>query len=239
MSEMILVRHGQAAAFTADSDRLTELGHRQARILGEYWVGRGEAFDQVLCGSLRRHRETYAAVRAAYLAAARDFPEAEEDAGWDEYDAGAILGLLGSALRERDAGFAKLSDDAAEHASGPERNRYFQRAFEVLMDTWVGGQLTVDGVEPFAAFHARVMDARARVLSQAGSRRVLVFTSGGPIGVNVQATLEAPVAHAMRVNWRVRNASLTEFLFSRQRISFDSFNRVPHLESQPDLVSFR
>lgn len=239
MSEMILVRHGQAAAFSEDSDRLTELGEQQARTLGEYWVERGEVFDEALCGSLRRHRQTYAQVQAAYAEAGKPFPEAQQDEGWNEYDAGSILGRLGAALRERDPRFAKLSDEAAEKASGPERNRYFQRAFEVLMDTWVGGQVAVDGVEPFSDFHARVMAARKRVLSQAGSRRVLVFTSGGPIGVNVQATLEAPPAHAMRVNWRVRNASLTEFLFSTGRISFDSFNRVPHLQNDPALLSFR
>jgi broad specificity phosphatase PhoE len=69
-------------------------------------------------------------------------------------------------------------------------------------------------------------------------RRVAAFTSGGPIGVAVQIALNAPDRAGLEVNWRVRNCSLTEFLFSGERLSLDSFNAIPHLED-PALRTFR
>lgn len=239
MSQLTLIRHGQAAAFTADSDRLTDLGVTQAKRLGDYLVAQGRSFEQVVTGGLLRQRQTAEHVAAAYAAAGRDFPVASVDAGWDEYDAGAILPSLTTALRARDPEFARIAQ-AAESALGtPEQNRYFQRAFEVVMDAWVGGETADGACESFDVFQARILAARDRVRA-AGAKRVAVFTSGGPIGINVAASLGAPSEAAMRVNYRVRNASLTDFLFSgTQRLSFDGFNAVPHLEAEPGLVSYR
>ena len=241
MSQLTLVRHGQAAAFSEDSDRLTELGQRQAARLGEYWVEQGVTFDTVICGALRRHRQTEQGVAEAFRRAGKPWPDVELDPGWNEYDAGAIMAGLRPVLQERDPRFRKLAADAEAAAGGPERNRYFQRSLEALMDVWVAGELTPEhpGFESFADFHSRVMAARQRIFDGPGGRSVAVFTSGGPIGVNVQAAMGAEKDHALRVNWRVRNASLSEFVFSASRLSFDSFNRLPHLSGHPELVTFR
>ena len=238
MSQLILVRHGQAAAFTADSDRLTELGERQAAVLGEYFSSRRVEFDDVIVGTLRRHVQTEAHVAAAYARAGLAWPKARSVAGWNEYDATAIMHVLGQALQARDAGFRKLVDDFQAAAESPERNRYFQRMFEALMAHWVGGDMLVDGVESFETFHARVSQASDQVLNAPASRRVVVFTSGGPIGVNVQRALRAPKPVALELNWRVRNTSLTEFVFGRDRLSLDLFNATPHVLDQA-LQSFR
>ncbi|MBJ3764113.1 histidine phosphatase family protein [Maribius pontilimi] len=63
MGEIVLVRHGQANSHADnedDYDRLSDLGHQQSRWLGDWLRDRGERFDAVLSGSLRRHRETAA-----------------------------------------------------------------------------------------------------------------------------------------------------------------------------------
>jgi broad specificity phosphatase PhoE len=64
MAELYLVRHAQAAFGTDDYDRLTDLGHRQSKWLGEYFRDRNVAFDRILTGSLRRHRETLEGIAA-------------------------------------------------------------------------------------------------------------------------------------------------------------------------------
>ncbi|HEX5612745.1 MAG TPA: phosphoglycerate mutase family protein, partial [Burkholderiales bacterium] len=48
MAELYLVRHAQASFGTEDYDRLSELGRRQARWLGEYFAERGMRFDRVV-----------------------------------------------------------------------------------------------------------------------------------------------------------------------------------------------
>ena len=65
-----------------------------------------------------------------------------------------------------------------------------------------------------------------------------VFTSGGFIGSAVQLALAAPDRTALELHWRLRNGSLTEFAFTRERFSLDSFNTVPHLDD-PALWSYR
>lgn len=237
MGRLLLIRHGQAAAFSDDSDRLTELGVRQARVIGEAFAAQRLEVDVVIKGSLKRHAQTEAEVAAAYAQAGLTWPKAQEFSDWNEYDAGAIMSILGSSLRGNDPEFAKLAAAFQAAFEGPERNRYFQRMFEALMSRWVSGELLAEGVESFAIFHERVTRGLARVLAD-GGRCVAVFTSGGPIGVCVQHSLNAPGASAIELNWRVRNGSITEFIFGKGRLSLDSFNSTAHF-LDPKLVSFR
>jgi broad specificity phosphatase PhoE len=89
----------------------------------------------------------------------------------------------------------------------------------------------VDGVESFPAFRERVECGLRRVTERPGSgRRVAVFTSGGVVGAAVRLALAAPDRTALEVNWRVRNCSLTEFVFTAGRFTLDGFNALPHLE---------
>jgi broad specificity phosphatase PhoE len=83
-----------------------------------------------------------------------------------------------------------------------------------------------------------VSRARDAIIQEPASRRVAAFTSGGPIGACVQAVMQAPLSMAMEINWRVRNTSITEILYSRDRISLDTFNGVPHL-TDAALLTFR
>jgi broad specificity phosphatase PhoE len=101
--------------------------------------------------------------------------------------------------------------------------------FEVLMAAWQGGSVDAEGVEPFAVFHDRVRTAFEAITARGGRRTVAVFTSGGPIGVCVQTVLEAVPMTALRLNWRVKNASLTELVFSEGRVSLEYFNAVDYL----------
>ena len=83
MAVVLLVRHGQASFGAADYDVLSEVGHEQAAAVGRE-LARRELRDPLLvCGTLRRQRET---------AAGLGLGPARVDGRWDEYD---HLGLLG------------------------------------------------------------------------------------------------------------------------------------------------
>jgi broad specificity phosphatase PhoE len=207
MSTLTVVRHGQARPFEKISDCLSETGEKQARALGECWKRAGIEFDEVWSGSLTRHRET------AALAIARDAKIAPE---FNEYDAEGIL-----------RGYPPPS-------SFPD-NRAFQKVFETAMQKWIDG--TSEHGEPFADFYARVQKGLQAIQDGPSNRNVVLFTSGGPIGVFVQTALGAPKESFADVNWRVRNCSVSEFVFSKERLSLDSFNSVAHLE--PSLRTFR
>jgi len=208
MSTLVLVRHAQSATFEEDSDRLTLVGERQARALGEFWRQRGVRFDEAYCGEFTRHRQTAELAGFSQYIATSDF---------NEYDAGGIL---------RSAGVV----------APPKDNRELQTRFDALMPQWLAGTLQSPDIESWRGFSGRVRRAIRNIIGAEGtSRRVVVFTSGGPIGLTVQTVVGAPDAMALELNWRIRNCSLTEFVFSGGRISLDSFNATPHLNE----VTFR
>ena len=223
-----MVRHGQATPFEEITDRLSALGEAQSRKLGEYWTRNGVVFDEAYSGSLDRQRRT------AELAGC---PQVEILPELNEYDAESVVKYLAPQLAGRDPDFRKLIE--ANAGDGPDRNRRFQRMFEPLMLCWIAGELDAPQVESWRDFRERVRQGLRRITRDgARGRRVAAFTSGGPIGVAVQIALGAPDRTGLELNWRVRNSSLTEFLFSSGRLSLDSFNAIPHLDD-PALRTFR
>ena len=224
MAQLILVRHGQATPFEEITDRLSPLGETQARKLADFWIHNGATFDEVYTGSLNRQRRTAELVREAFTAHGMGWPEAHVMPELNEYDAESLMKRFASQF---------------ESGGGPDQNRRFQKMFEALMSRWITGELDSPDVESWHSFRARVQQGLRRITKGGVSgRRVVAFTSGGPIGVAVQIALDAPDRTGLEVNWRVRNCSLTEFVFSGERLSLDSFNGTPHLDD-PALRTFR
>ena len=224
MSTLTLVRHGQATPFEKVTDRLSETGVEQSRLLGEYWRRHGVRFHEIVCGSLNRHKQTLDAMGLE--------GEVRFDSGWNEYHADAIIAKLSPLLEGRDERYGRLASESRAAMKGPERNRYFQRMLEVLMDAWLGGSVTEEGVESFEAFESRVHAALRAVVEGPSGRDVVVITSGGPIGLCVRRALGAPPRAFLDVNWRMRNASVTEFTFGASRFTLDTMNGLPHLEDR-------
>ena len=236
LSHLTLVRHGQATAFQKITDQLSPLGETQSTKLAQYWIRNQVTFDEVYTGSLVRQKRTEELVAAEYNASGARWPAAQVLPELNEYEADRVIRYLAPELATRDEEFRKLLE--ASYADGPDRNRRFQRMFEAVMSRWVAGALAAPEVEPWTAFRERVGHGVRRIVSGGSGRRVVAFTSGGFIGVAVQIALGAPDPSGLEVNWRVRNSSLTEFLFSGERLSLDSFNAIPHLDD-PELRSFR
>jgi broad specificity phosphatase PhoE len=238
MSILTLVRHGQALPFQSDGDKLSAIGRQQAERLGEFWLEYGITYDEVYTGPLNRQRMTAEIVGNRINAGGSRWPEASVAEEWAEYDATGILSKLSPDLAERDAGFKKLVEDHEKNVEGKDRNRYFQRMFEVVVSAWLAGEVESSEVEPWSLFQERIGKAVKRILEAgATGRRVVVFTSGGPIGVTIQRALSAPPRNAVELNWRIRNCSVTDFIFTQNRLSLDSFNVVSHLE--PALITYR
>ena len=212
MSTLTVVRHGQARPFDRNPDQLSPLGEEQSRLLGEYWKRLGVSFDEVWSGSLLRQRQT------AELAIGS--PQILED--WNEYDANGILHNFAPPY---------------ELEPGADRNRKFQKVFEPAVLAWIEAE-SHPTVETWLAFRERVLRGLRRLQDGPSNRNVVLFTSGGPISVLVQAAIAGHPRSFLEVNWRVKNCSITEFTFSRERLSLDSFNALPHLE-RAELRTFR
>ena len=107
------------------------------------------------------------------------------------------------------------------------------------MHLWSAGSLSLAGVEPWPDFHGRV-EQGIRNITASGprGRRVIAFTSVGPISIFLKSALAVSNRQALELGWRLRNCSITEILFTDERMTLDCFNALPHLDSS-ELVTFR
>lgn len=239
---IVLVRHGQASFGADDYDRLSPLGVEQARLLGQWWARLGAAPGAVMHGSLRRHRETTAACLDALrgqgdaaIDATQPAPQVIEDAGFDEFDHHEVLARHAPELAAPGA--------LARHlAAQDDPRRAFQRLFAAAVARWAEGAHDADYREPWPAFKARCLAALARAqgVCRAGGP-VVVFTSGGPIGVMIQHLMSIPDARAFDLHWVLLNAGITRIDCRGERLTLHSLNGVPHLElaGDPRLITYR
>jgi broad specificity phosphatase PhoE len=242
MSALVLVRHGQASFFAHDYDQLSPLGRRQARLLGEHWAHRGVVFDAIFAGPRIRQRHTAELTAEAYQTeSGRSWPTIVTLDELDEYDLSGLLQRLAPALAGERAAFAGLVQRYQASRDDDERARHFQKMFEALVLHWQEASAPLGSldVEPWSEFHERVHRGIGRLVATPGhGARVAAFTSGGFIGAAIQMALDAPQRTALELSWRLRNASLTDFVFSPGRFTLDGFNNVSYIED-PELLTYR
>ncbi len=235
-----MVRHGQASFLTEDYDRLSPLGAEQSRTLARHWLAHSVAPSMAFAGSLQRQQKTAEAVADTYAQAGASFPELETLEGLNEYPAEALMSDLAPVLRRTHE--AVDADARAFEAASDTKAQYrtVHRLLESVMRAWVNAEYDADAVSipSWAAFSGGVRTALRDIMQRApSSSDVVVFTSGGPVGIAVQTVLESPELKAAELNWRVHNASVTRFTFSSSRVSMDAFNDVSHLPAE--LLTYR
>lgn len=211
MGTLYLVRHGQASFGTDDYDRLSELGARQCQRLGEYFRQRDVRFDGVITGTLRRHRESLAALLRG-LQVEHDAPAMP---GLNEYDSEAIVHAI--------------HPQPLKRASNPEEVRQHFRLLRDGLVAWIEGRTQPQGMPSFAQFSAGIVEALDHVRTRHDGD-VLIVSSGGPISTAVAHVLDAPPRTMIELNLRMRNSAVTEFAFTPKRHSLVTFNTLPHLE---------
>jgi broad specificity phosphatase PhoE len=217
MSELYLIRHGQASFHADNYDQLNDTGHAQARTLAQYWQSLGQRFDAVYSGNMRRQRETAQALLP--LSAA---PTVNILDGFDEYSSGELLKLY----RHRFA-----AEDGLDPAADLKDLRHFQRVLEGACARWVTAELASAGIEPFAAFKQRVRVALDTVMAaHPDGQHVAIASSGGAIAMAVQSVLGLSDTQGVNLHWVLFNSSITRIRYSGTRRSLTAFNAVPHLE---------
>jgi len=239
MGRVFLVRHAQASFLEPDYDKLSATGEAQAHVLGEYWARHKVAFDRVCTGPRVRHRDTEKAVRESYSKNGLKLPVPVVFDEFDEFQGDVVLERSLPRLAETNPHIRDLDNAVRNANSPPQRRRNFQKLFESVVTMWVNGELSVNGVESWEAFIARVNRGLSQILSAAGrSETCAIFTSGGPVAVAVQRALRLSPQDTLQVAWMPRNCSYSEFLFTGDRFTLSTFNSFQHLDD-PALLTYR
>ncbi len=239
MSTLALVRHGQASFFAENYDQLSPLGEQQARLLGEYWLRRGVRFDEVFTGPRVRQIETAALAGEAFARAGVTWPEPQVVPELDEHHVDRMIKLVMRDIVERYPEIGRLQADYQAAQQPQDKHRTFQLMFEQVVMRWVAADIEAPGVETWADFQRRVRAGMRRITAGDGrGRNVAAFSSVGAITVCLQAALDCSDPTALNLGWRLRNCSVTDFVFSRERVTLEGFNAIAHLED-PALWTFR
>jgi len=239
MSELIVVRHGQASFMTEDYDRLSPLGLEQSRLLGHYWAGQGLCPTAMVVGPRRRQRETAEALREAMKAGGMAVPEMVREDRLDEFDWDGLKRYADSTLSASDGEVAELKAAFEGAAELGDKRRTIQHYMEAVMARWVAGRFYEEGLETWEEFRSRVEVAlRLHTADSPRGSRVVFITSGGVAAAAAGVVLGLTPAKTVGLIWTLRNSAMVEFLYHGGTYSLGSFNSAPHLPAR-DLWSYR
>ncbi len=206
MSQITLVRHGQANTGARDEesyDRLSDLGHQQARWLGEHLRATDQFYTRFYSGTLTRHQETAGSM-------AMDLP-LQQDARLNEME----YFSLATAMEEQ---FGEPI---------PSEREGFADHIPKVFSAWANGRLQ-DPYETWENFQSRTQAALKDIAR--GDGPALVVTSGGVIGMIMQHCLDLDPKATARIVLAIMNSSLHRLYIMNGVISPDLFNAVPHLD---------
>lgn len=214
MPAVYFVRHGQASFGSDDYDVLSELGHRQATIAGQELVRRGARDPLIVSGTLRRQRDTAAAIAAAFGGCSL-----ATDARWNEIDAhGMVDARLGGPGAS--AGITSLA---------------FQEHLDAHLLEWVGEEHA-----GWLEFSGGIGSAlRELVESLPRGRDAVVATSAAVVAALGTVLLTGSADTFVALNRVSVNASISTVAASARRLSLLSINDHAHLLGQPGLLTYR
>lgn len=217
MSVLYLVRHGQASFGTDDYDRLSDLGKEQSRITGRFLASQGLEPDRIIHGEMLRQRQTAEGLLAGL---GRDM-DAHVDAGWNEYAAWELTGVL------------EDLDPRAQHDS-----KIFQGELERGAARWASGEHDEDYTETYNQFTSRVERALAdAVAAMESGQSTIVVSSAGAIAWTAARLIGGGFDQWMAFNRVTINTGITKIITGRGGTSLISFN--DHGHQDPKNATYR
>tara|TARA_R110002072_G_scaffold11196_2_gene50889 strand:- start:49583 stop:50278 length:696 start_codon:yes stop_codon:yes gene_type:complete len=225
MSQLYLVRHGQASFGADNYDQLSPLGLQQSQWLGEYFHELGVRFDRVVTGSMLRQRQTADGI----LQAARQQQEVQTDTGFNEFDFHALAAV-----------YCQIS--GIELPGTADGGRLFFQMLRRAMQAWSRDELhAVDpderagGLETWQQFHDRVHLGMQSIYAEETEQTVLVVSSGGAMAMAVSQVLGCGVDALIDLNMQTRNTGIHQFFFNPRGFQLAGFNALPHLQRKDRL----
>ena len=215
MATIYLIRHGQASFGAEDYDKLSELGCRQATVVGEYFRDSGVHFDAVYSGDLSRQRET---ARLAIASQTREVPH-HIDPRFNEIQNEAQLKYLMPEVVKINPTIQALLE------KGLSSSKNYQKVIDAVFNYWVSPACADPRIQSWAEFSAGTRQAIAEIIeNQGGGKTIGIFTSGGTLATIVAQVLGLGGEKTYQFYEPVLNCSITQLFYSRSRVSLSYFN---------------
>ena len=144
MATIYLIRHGQASFGAEDYDKLSELGQRQAGVVGEYLRDHGIELDAAYSGDLLRQRET---AQLALASQPGDVPHTI-DPRFNELDNDEQIRHLMPEVVTRRPEIKALVD------KGLSDSKDYQKVIDAVFNFWVSPECDEPAIQSWAGFSA-------------------------------------------------------------------------------------
>lgn len=235
MATIYVVRHGQASFGAENYDKLSELGCRQASVVGDYFRASGVQFDAVYSGDLSRQRETARLVIAAQPTAVPHYI----DPRFNEIQNDEQLKCLMPEVVKHNPAMKALLE------KGLSSSKDYQKAIEAVFNYWVSPACNDDRIQSWADYSGNVHQALADVMREQGSGKTIgIFTSGGTLATMVARVLGLGCEQTYQLYEPLLNCAVTQFFYNGEKISLSYFNdcsflKVLGAQQGENLLSYR
>ena len=206
MSHITLIRHGQANSLAKDEvsyDKLSDLGHQQARWLGSHLRDSQTHHTRLYTGTLIRHIETAEGMDTAM--------EPIRDARLDELEYFTLANLM-----------------AEQHnIPFPTEQGAFTTHLPLVFTYWRDGKIE-NPPETYRNFQDRITSALTEIAK--GDGPALVVTSGGLISNAMGQAMTLDIPATARMALAIMHTSMHRLFPIGGHLSPVLFNAVPHLD---------
>ncbi|MBE9539705.1 MAG: histidine phosphatase family protein [Proteobacteria bacterium] len=235
MATIYLIRHGQASFGAADYDKLSELGCRQAQVVGDYLRDCDISFDAVYSGDLLRQRET---ARLAIASQPEDVIH-HIDPRFNEIRNDEQLKYLLPEVVKSNLEIQALVE------RGLSSSKDYQKVIDAVFNYWVSPRCDDSRIQSWADYSSGTRQAMLELMqSEGGGKTVGIFTSGGTIATIVGQVLGLTGEQTYQFYEPMFNCSVSQLFYSGTRVSLSYFNDRSFLQvlgtrQSENLLSYR
>tara|TARA_B100001027_G_scaffold75831_1_gene51814 strand:- start:102 stop:821 length:720 start_codon:yes stop_codon:yes gene_type:complete len=221
ISNLYLIRHGQASFGEKDYDNLSKKGIKQSTILGKKLLKQKISFETTIIGPLKRHRQTFERINEGYGGSLNNPVIIEEFAENQLMD---IAQYFIPIMLDSDKNLKEIFNSVPFW----KRKRLFLKYFDIIAKQWIHNELDLSdkGFESYDSFRQRIRKAVKKVSSiMKGNSNTMVVSSGGAITGVYAEYYPLNVEEIMELNFKIKNASVSLFKKENDTFTLDSFNR--------------
>jgi broad specificity phosphatase PhoE len=216
-----LIRHGQASFGEKNYDNLSKKGIKQSIVLGKKLLKNSISFDQTIIGPLNRHKQTFDGINKGYEGTLNSPIIIDEFA---ENQLMEIAQHFIPKMLNTDKNIKEIFNAVPFW----KRKRKFLEYFNIIAKKWIHNELDLSekGFESYEEFRERVRMAKSKVSSLMNENtNTMVVSSGGAISGVYAECHPLTVDEIMKLNFKIKNASITLFKKENDTFTLDTFNR--------------
>ena len=230
MSLIYFIRHAQAGA-RDNYDILSDLGQKQARLLGKFLATEDIRFSAVYSGSMRRQRLTAEIACSALSWSGLPVSDVETDERWNEFSLASVYAWAGPKMLKSSPEFASDFKEMQEALRlDPHTTRGATgRCDRAVMRAWITDQFPGFDGESWQAFSTRIRSCSAGLYGRNHKEAVAVFTSATPIVFLAGASLGLSEEKLLSLAGVLYNSSITIMRAHDGDFRLFSFNGASYL----------